>query len=155
MEFRRADSNDIPALASLLRQVLEVHAEGRPDLFRSGTRKYTNEELAALLADPCRPVFVAVANGEVKGYAFCIHEEERGSHVLYPIRTLYVDDLCVDENERGQGIGRALYEEVCRYARGAGFERITLNVWSFNAPAMAFYERMGMTPMKTTMEQKL
>ncbi len=144
-------------IGCLLRQVLEVHHRGRPDLFRTGVSKYTEPELAAILADDSRPVFVAVG-GEaeeeprVLGYAFCIFEEPKDSHILTDVRTLYVDDICVDESARGQHIGKSLYEYVISFAKAQGFYHVTLNVWSCNPGAVRFYESLGMKPYKIGME---
>ena len=69
--------------------------------------------------------------------------------------TLYIDDICVDENARGLGAGRALYERILDYAREKGCYNVTLNVWSCNPGAMAFYEKLGLVPYKIGMEQIL
>ncbi len=69
--------------------------------------------------------------------------------------TLYVDDICVDENARGQGVGRRLFEHVEKYARDEGFYNITLNVWAFNEGARAFYESCGMQVQRYGMEKVL
>ena len=49
MKIRKAEEKDIPRLLALLGQVLQIHAEIRPDVFVSGTTKYTACELAGLL----------------------------------------------------------------------------------------------------------
>ena len=140
----------------LLRQVNDVHAEGRPDLFRLGSTKYTRSELSGILDNRLTPVFVAVdAEDNVTGYCFCIVQDQRGSNNLVPLRTLYIDDLCIDESLRGQGIGRSLYRFVKDYAKNEGFYNLTLNVWSCNPGAIRFYESLGMQPMKTGMEEIL
>ena len=56
---RHAEMRDIPAIERLLGEVLEIHAGLRPDLFISGTTKYTREELGAILENEKTPVFVA------------------------------------------------------------------------------------------------
>lgn len=155
MTVRRAVAADTPGLVRLLRQVLEVHHAGRPDLFRTGVRKYTDDQLAALLRDPDRPVFVAVEGDAVQGYAFCVLQSTAGSPMLTDIRTLYIDDLCVDETVRGRHVGRTLYEFVVAYARAQGCYNVTLNVWACNPAAMRFYEAMGMRPQKIGMETVL
>ncbi|OUO32618.1 GNAT family N-acetyltransferase [Olsenella sp. An290] len=155
MEIRRAGEADIEGVDRLLSQVLEVHAQGRPDLFRSGTRKYTDEELLGIFADDERPVFVAVEDGEVLGYAFCVLQDATGSNSLQPILTLYLDDLCVDERCRGQHVGSALYAHVVSYARSRGCHNVTLNVWECNPSARRFYDAMGLVPLKTYLEQVL
>ena len=151
MQIRRATTNDIPGLVRLLEQVLMVHHNGRPDLFKPGARKYTDEELVTLLADDTRPIFAAVdENGEMLGYAFCIFQQHLNNNILTDIRTLYIDDLCVDETCRGQHIGKALYEYVLNFALGC--RSVTLNVWCGNDSAMRFYEKCGMKPQKIGME---
>lgn len=155
MQIRRADERDLAGLDALLSQVLEVHAAGRPDLFRTGTRKYTDDELRVLLADDARPVFVAVEGGRVLGHAFCVLEDHAGSACLQPVRTLYIDDICVDEAARGHGVATALYRHVVAYARRLGCHNVTLNVWECNPGARAFYDAMGLVPQKTCLEQVL
>lgn len=153
MLIRRATADDIPGLVRLLEQVLAVHHNGRPDLFKSGVRKYTDGELTALLADDTRPVFAAVDDNDyMLGYAFCVFQQHLNNNILTDIRTLYIDDLCVDENCRGQHIGARLYEYVLNYARESGCYNVTLNVWSLNKSAMAFYKKMGLKPQKIGME---
>lgn len=153
MLIRRATANDIPGLDRLLEQVLTVHHEGRPDLFKSGAKKYTDDELHLLLQDDSRPIFVAVNEEDyVLGYAFCIFQQHLNNNILTDIRTLYIDDLCVDEKCRGQHIGANLYAFVLDFARKSGCYNVTLNVWTCNRSAMAFYEKMGLKPQKIGME---
>ena len=118
MQIRRAAERDLEGVHSLLSQVLEVHAAGRPDIFRSGTRKYTDGELLSLFADDAHPVFVAVDDdGSVLGHAFCEVQDYRESNSWQPIVSLYIDDICVDEAHRGRGVATALYRHVIAFAR--------------------------------------
>ena len=154
--IRRAVREDIPRLDELLLQVQRIHAEGRPDIFKLGqTKKYTDAELEAILADDSRPVFVNEQDGKVLGYAFCIYQETKENEQLHPRKTLYLDDLCVDAASRGRHVGSELYRHVVKTAKKTGCDSVTLNVWAVNGDAAAFYERMGMTPLKTTMETVL
>ena len=153
MKIRRAQTGDIPRLGELLVQVCRVHSQGRPDLFRADGRKYSDQQLRALLEDPDRPVLVAVDEADrVLGYAFCVYQRRRGEGALQDMTTLYLDDLCVDEACRGRHVGRALYEAVLELAKNAGCYNVTLNVWSCNEGAMRFYEACGLKPQKVGME---
>ena len=147
---REAEVRDIPDILRLLVQVDMVHHNARPDLFKGPAAKYNGEEIAQILADEGRPL-----SGAVRGHAFCIAKQIVGDSVLTDIKTLYVDDICVDENARGRGVGKALYEHVKQYARDNGFYNITLNVWEGNPGARAFYEAMGLKPQKTCLEEIL
>jgi ribosomal protein S18 acetylase RimI-like enzyme len=150
-----AMEKDIPKISELLLQVCLVHHDGRPDIFKIG-RKYAEDELKALLADERRPILVSVdENDAVRGYCFCIFQQHRDNAVLTDIKTLYIDDLCVDEALRGKHIGRELYEAAVQLARDSGCYNVTLNVWSCNPSAMRFYQAMGPTPQKIGMEMIL
>ncbi|MBE5872368.1 MAG: GNAT family N-acetyltransferase [Lachnospiraceae bacterium] len=153
---RRAVKEDIPAILELLVQVDMVHHKGRPDLFKGPATKYNAKELEEILSNEKTPVFVCEnKDGRVAGHAFCIHKQVLGDAVLTDVKTLYVDDICVDEKARGFGVGRKLYRAVLEYAKKGGFYNVTLNVWSCNPTAMKFYEAMGLTPQKVCMEQIL
>ena len=153
MRIRRAESKDMPGINHLLRQVLMVHHNGRPDLFKANAKKYTDEELEMLIKDEQRPIFVCVdETEEVLGYAFCVWQQHKNNEILTDIKTLYIDDLCVEETRRGQHIGKSLYEYVLKYAKEQGFYNITLNVWALNESAMKFYEACGLVPQKIGME---
>ena len=152
-EIRRAQERDIPGILALLIQVDMVHHNGRPDLFKGPATKYDEGELREILKQEDTPVFVCVdTEGNVLGHAFCIHKQVVGDHVLTDIRTLYIDDICVYENARGQHVGKSLYDAVLAYAKEQGFYNVTLNVWTLNPGAQKFYEKMGMKPQKIGME---
>ena len=152
MNILFATEHHIPGMIRLLRQVGQVHHEIRPDLFRSGAQKYSEADLVQLLKDSSRPILIAEQDGQVAGYCFCILQEHRDDPVLCDRKVLYIDDLCVDENRRGQGIATKLYERTCEFAREIGCQAVTLNVWCGNDNAMHFYEKMGMKPQKIGME---
>ena len=154
MEIRKAEVRDIPGMIELLHQVGDVHHNIRPDIFRPGCLKYDEAALAELLKDETRPIFVAVRGSFVAGYCFCQHREYSGSTTLTDRKEIYIDDLCVDESCRGQGIAKKLYDHVLDHAKTCGCAFVTLNVWSGNS-AELFYQKMGMTPRSVTMETKL
>ena len=153
MKVRMAQEKDIERIHSLLAQVAMVHHKGRPDLFKQGKSKYTDEELKALLQDRSRPILAAVDDNDcMQGYAFCIFQQYKDHNIMTDIKTLYIDDLCVDEAMRGKHIGKLLYNAALDYAREHGCYNLTLNVWSCNESAMKFYESCGLKPQKVGME---
>ncbi|MBQ8726252.1 MAG: GNAT family N-acetyltransferase [Clostridia bacterium] len=155
MMVRLAVEKDILNILDLLRQVNEVHFKGRPDIFKLGV-KYSYEEIKEKLNLKNEPILVW-ADGEdnAKGYCFCVVKKTEQSSVLKPIKTLYIDDLCVDEDHRGEHIGKALYESALNLAKELGCYNLTLNVWSCNPSAMRFYEKLGLVPQKIYMEKVL
>ena len=150
--IRRAKFADIPQIDRLLFEVHKVHSDIRPDLFTVGEKKYTDEELERIIVDEQKPIFVAEINGKVKGYAFCIFKQDLENKSVTDIKTLYIDDLCVDEDSRGTHIGTKLYNYVIDFAKNSGCYDLTLNVWAGNDNAIKFYEHIGFKVQKIGME---
>ena len=154
--IRRAEPKDAPRISALLRQVLEVHAAIRPDMYRSGTQKYSEKEVIALLQKPDCRIFVDTDKSDTaRGYCICFVQQIKDDGVIVGRRELYIDDLCVDEAERRSGVARRLFEHVKAYAAKNGFDWITLNVWNGNTGALAFYHEMGLTPRRTILELRV
>ena len=149
--IRKAEKRDVGRIIELLHQVNMVHHVIRPDLFKPYTTKYNEQALEELLSDGNKPIFV-FDDGVVQGYAFCQVTEVKNDQLLQDFKTLYIDDICVDETARGKHVGKALYDYVHDYALSIGCYNITLNVWEGNEPAICFYRNMGMQVQKTTME---
>ena len=153
MNIRRAGEKDIPRLIELLQQVLDIHAKIRPDIFISGTTKYTDDELLQMIKDDTNPIYVAVDEKDLcMGYAFCQLREQPFSNNMVPFTSLFIDDLCVDQSLRGQHIGESLFEFVKAEAKRLGCYEVTLNVWAGNTSAEHFYEKMGMKTKERQME---
>ena len=150
MEIRRAKKEDINRILDLLSQVLEIHAKLRPDLFVSGTTKYKKEQLEEMIKDETKPIFVAIENNYVVGYAMCQFRMPTSN--MYPVKILHLDDLCVDEKYHRQGIGKALYQKAVQTAKENDCYEITLNAWPGNEAALKFYESMGMKTRSVFLE---
>ncbi len=154
--IRRAEEKDAPRISALLKQVLEVHAAVRPDMYRSGTQKYSEADVKKLLTDPDCVLFVETdGTDRTVGYAICFVHEIGDDGIVVGRRELYIDDLCVDETARRTGVGQRLFEHVKAFAKEQGFDWITLNVWNDNVNALAFYRRMGLTERKTILEYRI
>ena len=155
MQIRLAYESDITQIGNLLRQVLKVHYQARPDLFKENTRKYTDEQLLEIISDSNRPLFVAEENGVVLGYALCVFQKYVNHAILTAVKTMRIDDLCVDERFRRRGIGTALYRFVLDFAKTLGCYNVCLNVWTCNREALKFYESCGLVPQKIELEKIL
>lgn len=156
MHIRRAKIKDIEKINEMLVQVNIIHYNGRPDIFKRSKKKYSDDQLKALLQDDSKPIFVATDDNDVAvGYVFCIIQQYIDNSILTDIKTLYIDDLCVDEHCRGEQIGKSLLNFTFEYAKKTGCYNVTLNVWCLNQNALSFYEASGMTPMKVYMEKIL
>jgi len=154
MDIRFAQNQDIPDILNLLEQVNFIHHQARPDIIKKAT-KYTEEEVTEIIEDHQRPLLVAVEDNHVLGYMFGIFQETTENDFLVGEKSLYIDDICVDQNARGKHVGQSLYQATKELAADSGCHRITLNVWAFNESAKSFYEKMGMQTFKITLEDIL
>lgn len=155
MKIRKAELKDIQRIKDMLSQVNLIHHSGRPDIFKCGI-KYNSEQLKSLIQNDNTPIFVATDDCDIAvGYVFCILQEHTNDPILTEIKTLYIDDLCVDENCRGEQIGTKLLNFVFDYAKQSGCYNVTLNVWDLNKSALRFYAANGMSRMKVCMEKIL
>ena len=153
--IRLANEKDIEQINNLLFQVHKVHSDARPDLFKAGSKKYTDEELKEIIKDKEKPIFVYEIDEKIEGYAFCILINHNNENSLCDYNSMYIDDLCVDKNCRGKGIGKKLFDYVLEYAKKLGCYNLTLNVWEGNDSAMQFYKNIGLKIQKIGMEKIL
>ena len=155
MEIRLAKESDIEDIKSLLLQIDLIHNDIRPDIFKRNALKYNNDDLIEIINNPLTPIFVYYDNNKVIGHCFTQIIEIKNNNVLQDVKTLYIDDLCVDKNNRGNHIGKKLYDYVINYAKSNKCYNVTLNVWAGNDKALSFYESLGLKPQKTYMEKIL
>lgn len=152
--IRKAEKSDAKRLTELLHQVDVLHQKIRPDLFKENIQKYDKNILETMFDEDLKPIFV-YEDEIIYGYVFCQIIEHKSHRLLRDIKTLSIDNICVDEIAHGKHIGKALYEFVHDYAKSIGCYNITLNVWEGNSPALLFYKNMGMQVQKTVMESIL
>ena len=155
MEIRLAKPEDTLGILALLEQIGRLHYALRKDMFQAQARKFGASQILARLNNPNMPTFVAVEGDQVLGYSFCEIKSFDKHPVIADHKELYLEDLCVDEACRGQGIGEKLYAFICAYGKEQSCYNLTLNVWSCNEKALRFYEKMGMLPQRVVMETLL
>lgn len=154
LEFtvRPAVQSDREKIRPLQKEIAVLHHEGRPDLFRTEGRYFTDNSFAERLDMPDHYVFIAESAGEVIGYAFANVVKYRGHSTYIDYDSFYIDDICVLEKCRRNGVGEALFDRCAETARSNGCYNMFLNVLAFNDGAIAFYERMGMREQMKKME---
>ena len=156
MLIRKAKQQDIDQILILLKEVLEIHASIRPDIFNHGVTKYTKEELNDMIKDINNPIYVAVDDNNVLlGYVFCNTRYPSNTHIMKYRKTLYIDDFCIKEEYRNKSIGKTLFKYIKEEATKLGYDDITLTVWNNNEPAVKFYEKLGFKVRMKYMEFKL
>lgn len=153
--IRNAASSDCEKIRPLQKEIADLHHAGRPDLFQTQARYFTQADFDARLADPNHFVYIAENEGEVVGYAFAWIIPYRNHSTYIDFDCFYIDDICVLQKCRRQGIGKALFTRCKEQAKRSGCKMMDLGVWSFNKDAIKFYESCGMTERIRRMQYRL
>jgi GNAT superfamily N-acetyltransferase len=136
--LRTAEPRDVAAIVRLIHGLAEF--EQLAHLVR-----VTPETLAPHLFGPRPVVEAVVAESAGRVVAFALFFTNFSTFLALP--GLYLEDLFVEPEERGRGIGQALLEHLARLAATRGCGRFEWSVLDWNADAIRFYERMGATVM--------
>ena len=155
VEIRFAAESDLFAVNLLRKEVNDLHVAGKPEIFKPGFSAPLRDYLYEVCHDPEKRVLVADCDGVVAGYAIlhAVHRPE--TPYMFSRHYLDVDEFCVSQNVRRQGIGAALVRFIRDYAKAEGFPRVELNMWEFNQDALAFYEAVGFSTYRRYLELKL
>lgn len=152
---RDAAAGDYPAALALMRQVHALHARNRPDIYLHDDVPLTAADYMEMLRDPAQTVLLALVDGAPAG--LCLARLRQGAQTpsLRPCGVFLIEAVCVDAAFRRQGVGRRLVRAALSRGEKSGAQSAELMVWSFNAPACAFYESLGFAPRSITMEAPL
>ena len=152
MQIRMAREDDLGGVNALRRQVNDLHVAGKPEVFKPGFPEQLRDFIHVIWNDPEQEIAVAEQDGAVCGFAVLHHISKPENPFMYERDFLDIDEFCVDENHRRQGVATALMDFIREYAKEKGFHRIELNMWEFNQGALAFYEAAGFTTYRRYME---
>ena len=155
MIIRFAREEELGRVNELRRQVNDLHAAGKPEVFRKGFGPELQDLVYAIWEDPAQEIVVAEADGELCGYAVLHHITKPENPFMYERDFLDVDEFGVDPDFRRQGVATEMIAFIRDWAKGRGFDRIELNMWEFNREALAFYEAMGFQTYRRYMELPL
>lgn len=153
--IRNAVSDDCERIRPLQKEIAQLHHCGRPDLFRTEPRYFTQADFDARLADPQHTVLIAEDGNKMVGYVFAWVQKIRNHPTYHDFDVFYIDDICVEKAHHRKGIGRMLFEVCKEKANKLKCQRIELGVYAFNENAIAFYKSMGMTERMIRMECRL
>ena len=143
VSVRLAVLGDFPTIEILWASVNQAHVEAHPEQLRQVESGFVLKRFTDLLASETSRTFVAEREGEIVGMIAVTSRDVPPSPALLMRRTLYVDILAVDSRVRRQGIGHLLMERVIAWGQEKGIVELELDVFDFNASAIAFYEVLG------------
>jgi GNAT superfamily N-acetyltransferase len=135
---RRVRADDVAAVVGLVRE-LATYERALHECH------LTADQLGTALFGPAPALFghVAEVGGQVVGCSlwFLNFSTWRGTHGIY------LEDLYVRPDQRGQGLGRALLAALAEEAVRCGYARVEWAVLDWNTPSIDFYRSLGAVPM--------
>ena len=155
MNIRFAREDELNRVNELRKQVNELHTAGKPDVFKPGFSDELRDFIYVIWNDPQKEIVVAELDSRICGFAVLNHVVRPENPYMYERDFLDIDEFCVDETCRRQGVASAIISFIKKYAQEKGFRRIELNMWEFNRDALAFYEAAGFTTFRRYMEMML
>lgn len=135
MDFtiRRAKKEDMKQVLNLIKELAVFEKE--PDAVEIN-ETYLKEK--GFGEHPSFQCFVAEVNEKVEGIALVYMRFS-----TWKGDVLHLEDLIVNQNMRGHGLGKALLDDVVKYGSQLGVKRICWEVLDWNTPAIDFYEKKG------------
>ncbi len=129
--IRKATSKDVPSIMQLVRELAE---------FEKAPEEVLNSE-SQMLAEgfgenPAFEALVAETEKSICGMSLYYY-----SYSTWKGRSMYIDDIIVNENCRNQGIGRALMEATIQVAKEKNVGKLHWQVLDWNEPAIKFYQK--------------
>ncbi len=146
MNIRRATHQDANTLSDLNTDVQKLHADAYPRLFKPvSSNPFPPSFFEELLAQPEHVFFIAEEDGIPIGYIYMEIRHSPETSYRFALETIHIHHISVRPGRRRKGYGEELMEAAISLAREKNIQLITLDVWSFNTGAQAFFARQGFT----------
>ena len=153
--FRPATPGDYESINRLKVQVHDYHFQHRPDYFNRSDQPLARSYFAGLLNSERYHVFVIETSEKIVAYAITYIITYDSNPLVKEHERLYIEDICVNESNRNQGVGTRLFNELEAFCRTEQLSHIALDVWNFNERAIRFYNEMGMHPVIQRFEKRV
>lgn len=147
-----AQKADFEAVNAMALQVHAMHVEWRPDIYEMVEQLYSEERFENAVKE--RQLYVAKIDGITLGYVLVKIRNYDWPGVVKR-RVMLVDEICVHESCRGQGIGKVMMAEIRALARAFGCTDLQLGVYPQNDDAVGFYQKCGFTIRSIDMQRKV
>ena len=147
-----ATLNDREMVNALAREVHAMHVEWRPDIYEMPGELYPQERFLEAIRN--RSLYVAKIDCIAVGYVSLKIRDYDWPGVVRR-KVMFVDEICVEETARGQGIGKTIMEDVHALAKAFRCTDLQLGVYPQNDAAVAFYQKCGFTIRSIDMQKKV
>lgn len=155
VNIRTANTEDLNKLAALNKQVHDIHVKIEPEFFCDISQDSIRASILKSLEDDESTILVAEQGETLTGYMLLKKRVRSKNDLMHERKCVYIDQICVYENYRNQGVFNQLLAKAKELAKEWGFSRLELDVWSNNVDAKASFTRSGFTPYNEKMKLEL
>nr|WP_291653432.1 GNAT family N-acetyltransferase [Clostridium sp.] len=152
--MRHAKLDDYKYISNISKELHNFHVKNRPDIYKEASKTIYKSYFKELLNDEGIEIIVVTKDKKIVGYAMIRYIEIKNMDLLNDKFFAYIDEICIKESNRGQGLGRMLFDYLYDLVKSNGAESLELGVWGFNEYAIGFYKAMGMVEKNIRMEKK-
>ncbi|WP_411170657.1 GNAT family N-acetyltransferase [Clostridium sp. MB05] len=152
--MRNAKLADYKYISNISKELHIFHVKNRPDIYKEVSKTIYKSYFKELLNDENVEVIVITKDKKIVGYTITRYVELKNMNLLNDKFFAYIDEICIKENYRRQGLGRILFNYLYDLVKSKGAETLELGVWSFNETSIEFYKAMGMVEKNIRMEKK-
>lgn len=150
LELARPEDREV--INALAREVHALHVGWRPDIYEMPEELYPEERFLSAIQN--RELYVARLADVTVGYIL-LRIRTAEAPGLVKRRVMLVDEICVEETCRNQGIGKEMMADARALARAFGCSDMQLGVYPQNDEAVSFYQKCGFTIQNITMQRKV
>ena len=155
MKVREGKIEDIEQLVAIMKQTYNIHYKNRKDIFKKKEIETMKEWIRSEMDNKEKYILVAEENKTIYGVLIYKIKKIQNNINLKDCTNIWIDEICVDEKYRSQGIGKLLINEIKRIAKKLKYNKIELNCWEFNERARKFYKENGFESQRRIMEINL
>lgn len=156
MRTRKANIDDLAAIATINREVQALHVTLAPDIFRAELDVAAVVAFfARILSAPRHSLFVADHRGVVEAYAWVEVQQRPATPFSHARTRLFVHHIGVLADARRRGVASALLAAAEQEGRSAGAHEMALDTWTGNEVARAFFAARGLHPTRVGLVKPL
>lgn len=150
--IQKIEIKDIDKLNKISAELNKIHVDKFPDIFHSVQEAYNEKTVKDLLNNPQEGIIGAYIVDELVGFVRYTIQIRSHNKFIKPEEILKINELAVEQDSKGLGVGTELINEVKKIARDNKISKIILSVWTFNKQACDFYENYGFENVKQEMQ---
>lgn len=154
VNIRKAKLRDCKSICVISKELHLYHIKNRPDIYIEERKTIYKSYFNELLNDKDIEVLVITLDEKIVGYSIIRYVEIKNIDLLRDRYYAYIDEICIRENFRRQGLGKMLFEYIYSLVKNNAADSLELGVWRFNKEAVEFYKAMGMIEKNIIMEKK-